>query len=313
MIRFAQPLSKGWNRMKKSLFRPFDIKKWFVVGFTAFLAGLTDCAGHGGGQSKFSDNFDAYEFFHFPETVSDWLAANPFWAVLIMIGIALGLVLIIIFTWLGSRGKFMFLDNVIYDKAEVSKPWYEYTREGNSLFLWRLVFGIFVALFFIIFAIIGFNTAYNIYYEDYGSGISALFIIGGIILFLVTSIVLMYVDCFLDNFVVPIMYKNRISAIKGWSRFFKILFPNLGYFILFGLLKFVLILALGIGIFLAGLLTCCIGFIFLAMPYIGDVVLLPFSYTFRAFGVEFLEQFGDEFKLFFEWEAGSDNGEVIIE
>ena len=42
-IRFIDPLSRGWGRMKKALFQPFDMKKWFLVGFTAFLAGLADC------------------------------------------------------------------------------------------------------------------------------------------------------------------------------------------------------------------------------------------------------------------------------
>jgi len=36
---------------------------------------------------------------------------------------------------LRSRGKFMFLDNVVHDRAEVSQPWQDFRRLGNSLFL----------------------------------------------------------------------------------------------------------------------------------------------------------------------------------
>jgi hypothetical protein len=46
------------------------------------------------------------------------------------------------------------------------------------------------------------------------------------------------------------------------------------------------------------LFTCCIGFLLLIIPYIGSVVLLPVFYTFRAFSIEFLEQYGEEFVLF---------------
>lgn len=311
MILYAKPLSDGWARMTKALFKPFDIKKWFVVGFTAFLAGLTDCAGNGGGGSDSSNNFDAYDFFHFPETAREWLFDNPFWAVLILIGFILFVILIIVLTWLSSRGKFMFLDNVVYDKAEVSKPWYNYSREGNSLFLWRLGFGIIVTILFLFYLIAGFSISYNIYYDNYNAGETALLIAGAILLFLGTVIILMYIDCFLDNFVVQIMYKNRIGAIKGWNKFFKVLFPNIGHFVLYGLLKFVLVVATVIGVIILGLLTCCVGFIFLILPYINDVVLLPVSYTFRAFSVEFLEQFGDEYKLFPEIES-NDIGDVII-
>lgn len=41
-IAFFAPLGGAWNRMKIALFQPFDLHKWFVVGFTAFLAGLAD-------------------------------------------------------------------------------------------------------------------------------------------------------------------------------------------------------------------------------------------------------------------------------
>jgi hypothetical protein len=36
----------------------------------------------------------------------------------------------------------------------------------------------------------------------------------------------------------------------------------------------------------------------IAIPYIGSVILLPVSYTFRAFSIEFLAQFGEKFDVF---------------
>lgn len=53
-----------------------------------------------------------------------------------------------------------------------------------------------------------------------------------------------------------------------------------------------------ISVIVLGLATCCIGFLFLIIPYIGSVIMLPVSVTFRAFSVEFLEQFGGEYKIF---------------
>jgi len=46
----------------------------------------------------------------------------------------------------------------------------------------------------------------------------------------------------------------------------------------------------------AGALTCCALFLVLAIPYVGTVVLLPVYVTARAFGPEFLAQFGPEFE-----------------
>ena len=128
-IKYFEPLSDAWARMVKSLFKPFDIRKWFVVGFTAFLAGLTDCAGSGSNFTDKSDNFHISDLRDLPSEISYWLADNPIWATLILIGIVIVIVLVIVFTWISSRGKFMFLDNVVHDKVEISKPWYEYNSE----------------------------------------------------------------------------------------------------------------------------------------------------------------------------------------
>ena len=48
-IQFLEPLNRAWDRMKTALFRPFDLHKWFVFGFSAFLAGMMD-ASNGGGE-----------------------------------------------------------------------------------------------------------------------------------------------------------------------------------------------------------------------------------------------------------------------
>jgi hypothetical protein len=53
-----------------------------------------------------------------------------------------------------------------------------------------------------------------------------------------------------------------------------------------------------IAVILFGFVTCCIGFLLLIIPYIGSVVLLPVSYTLRAFSLEYFAQFGDEYQLF---------------
>ncbi|MBN1301325.1 MAG: hypothetical protein JW995_08920 [Melioribacteraceae bacterium] len=298
MVRYAEPLSDGWNLMKKALFKPFDIKKWFIVGFTAFLAGLTDCAGGGGGNYKSDYHFDAYDFFHFPETAYDWLLNNMFWTVFIIFGIIVVIGLIVLFTWLSSRGKFAFLNNVVHDKMEVVKPWYEYSSEGNSLFLWRLVYGLVVFMLMLGYFITGFIIAYNIYSDEGFTGSYAMVIVLGLLALLATLVIFAYIESFLDNFIVPIMYRNKIGAVEAWRNFLELFTKNMGAFLLFGLFKLGLVIALIIAIIIAGFFTCCMGFILLIIPYIRDVVLLPFSYTFRAFSLYFLEQFGEQYKIF---------------
>jgi hypothetical protein len=45
-----------------------------------------------------------------------------------------------------------------------------------------------------------------------------------------------------------------------------------------------------------GFATCCIGFLLMVTPYVGQVVLLPLHVAYRALGPEFLAQFGPEFE-----------------
>jgi uncharacterized RDD family membrane protein YckC len=94
------------------------------------------------------------------------------------------------------------------------------------------------------------------------------------------------------------MYKNKISTSQAWFKFLPLLSKYPGHFILYGLFIFVLWILVVIGIVMFGLFTCCIGFLLLIIPYIGSVVLLPVYYTFRAYSLEFLEQFGDDFTFF---------------
>lgn len=311
-ITYSDPLSRGWNRMKKALFQPFDLAKWFTVGFTAFLATLLD-GGNPGGSGNYSNKYknqrlDWDEIANYPYIAWEWLMEHTLWFSLIIVGVVLIFILSIVLTWLSSRGKFMFLDNVIHDKAEVVKPWHEYSQQGNSLFIWRLVYG-FICFILILFSLgISAVVIVNLFTGDATVPTKIFSILGLILQFMILVILMSYISLFLNDFVVPIMYKNRITTSKAWFKFLPILSRHLGYFILYGLFIFVLTIAVVIAVILFGIFTCCIGFLFLIIPYIGSVLLLPVSYTFRAFSVEFLEQFGEEFTIFPKQEI---NGELV--
>jgi len=298
-IRYIEPLSRAFGRMKKALFQPFDIRKWFIVGFTAFLAELTEChRGSSGQANKKTDDFDLGDLIEFPHRAWNWLMDNPFWFGLIVFGILLIVALVILFTWLSSRGKFMFLDNVVHDRALIAQPWRQYGHQANSLFLWRLAFGLICFLIFVGFLIHGYNTAAH-FYESDTSGSSVIFTFFGqglalILFFMVAGFIAML----LNSFIVPIMYKHDQSACGAWSAYLPLLTRHFIHFMLYGILVLFLHILIVIGVVLGGLFTCCLGFILLIIPYIGSVVLLPVSYTLRAFSLEYLGQFDPDLILF---------------
>jgi hypothetical protein len=296
-IDYFEPFSRAWSRMKIALFKPFDLHKWFIIGFNAFLAGLTE-GPRGSNSSSWSGDSSFREFLDFPNKAWEWLVSHPGWFVgIVFIGmfvIIVGIILI----WLSSRGTFMFLDNVVHDRAEIAKPWKQYSMEGNSLFLWRLCFALICIGLFTSYTIFFFITASNLYNGSYYDRVPVVFIVAMVLLFILTAIVIGFISMFLNSFVAPIMYKNNIKTTQAWSRFLSLFKRYPFHFILYGLLVFVLAILSVIAIAVAGLLTCCVGFLLLIIPYIGTVITLPVWYTFRAFSLEFLAQFGPEYELF---------------
>jgi len=295
-ISYFDPLARGWDRMTTALFKPFDIGKWFVVGFTAFLAGLMDWP-DGGNDNDGKWHTDMDEVINFPDAAREWMVDNPGWVTLIVFGLIALFAIIILLTWLSSRGKFMFLENVVHNSAVVAKPWHQYKTQGNSLFVWRIIYGLICLVAFGLVMVQCYHIVVDIYYDGFSVDEHLIRIIGMGLLVLALFVVTAYISLFLNDFVVPIMYKNNMTTTLAWNKFLSILTNHWLSFILYGLLVLVLYICVIAFVVIAGFVTCCIGFLLLIIPYISSVILLPISYTFRSFSVEFLEQFGSEFAI----------------
>ncbi len=296
-IAYFEPFSRAWSRMKIALFKPFDLHKWFIIGFSAFLVRLTE-GPRGSGYSGWREDTSFREFHDFPNKAWEWLMSHPGWFIGIVFIVIFLIILGITLIWLSSRGTFMFLDNVVHDKAEIAKPWKRYRMEGNSLFLWRLVFILICTILFTSYIIFFFTTASHLYEGSYIERVPVFLIVVMSFLFILSAIAIGFISMFLNNFVAPIMYKKNIKTTQAWSLFLSLFKRYPFHFILYGFILFLLAILSVIAVAVAGLLTCCVGFLLLIIPYIGTVITLPIWYTFRAFSLEFLAQFGPEYELF---------------
>ncbi len=299
-IMYFEPLGRAFDRMKTALFKPFDLRKWLIVGFGAFLAGLLD--GHGGGSSsrvgERGNDMTFREFLRFPHTAWDWLMNHPGWFVGIIFLVLVFFTIMVVLTWLSSRGTFMFLDSVVYDRAEIGKPWREYAAQGNSLFLWRLIYGLIVFLGIILIFIGFFSGASYLYNVAHPDHVPVLFIVLVVLALLVFIIITSYISLFLIGFVAPLQFMHKITTTRAWGRFLPLLGKHPFHFLLFGLFYFILNFAVILAIIFAGLMTCCVGLLILIIPYVGTVVSLPIWYTLRGFTLEYLAQFGPEYDLY---------------
>ena len=296
-ISFVDPLSRSVERMRRTLFQPFDLGKWLVLGFSAWLAGLASGAGGGTGVSNLDRRHgwdDPGEIVHELGHAWERFMENILLLPLGLLLISLALVLVLLLLWISSRAKFIFLDNVVHDRAHIVEPWKRFQRLGNSLFLWR--FGFVVACFVVLMAValLVFAPAASLSFNDAVRGLSFAGMFFGILLVSVIAVVIAYILLLLENFVIPIMYRFDLKATEAWRAVLPWLRAQPGWFFLYGL--FVLLVAIPL-FFVIALLVCCTCCI-VALPYVGTVILLPLWVAYRALGPEFLAQFDPRFDIF---------------
>lgn len=305
-IRYWQSLERAFDRMRHVLFEPFDLVKWMVLGFSAWLATLG--SGNGGGGNLGGAPSDVGDAFG---KAASSLFDNLFLVGLVGLAGIMVLALIALLLWLSSRGKFIFLDNVIHDRAEISNPWSRFRRLGDSLFLWRAAF---VCIVIAVLAAGALIPAIPAAVVSGGSlqdlsifAMTSWGVFFGLVVFGVV-VVSLFVSLFLDAFVVPIMYRFDLSATEAWKNLTPWLKAHPGYFVLYGF--FVLLLTLGYAVVsvLACLLTCCIA----ALPYLGTVILLPVWVTYRYLSLEWLAQFDPGFDVFSPLETGEDEEAIVV-
>ena len=294
-ISVIDPIGPAFEKVKTILFRPFDLGKWFVIGFCAWLAFLgSGGGGNGGGGGRGGRPPDIGQAKEFVLENLGWIIPVALTVVVLII------VLWLVFTWLSSRGRFMFLHCVAENKAEVKVPWTKFRQHANSLFLFRIVLGLigFAAIglpLLLAGGLIAIMVAGNI------PGVAAVLCIVMIVLMIVAiSIILGLISKFTMDFVVPIMSLRTTSCTAGWREFLTILSVNKVRFVLYILFQIVIAIAIGaifsIG-FCIGCCLCCVSLLLL-IPYIGTVILLPVLVFKRAYSLLYLGQFGPEFDVF---------------
>ena len=298
-ISVVEPVSPALERVKRALFQPFDLGKWIAIGFCAWLAFLGEGGGFhfnvpGGGGGHGGGRDVRHGFKHAKEFVLNnlgWIV--PLVAALVVICIGLWL----LFLWLNSRGKFMFLHCVALDKAEVSYPWHQFAHQGNSLCLFRLglaLIGGVLTLPLMALIIVTIVRMVPRGEPDVGDILGAV----GLGLVLIgLAIVFTIIHKFTTDFAVPIMFLRRNRCLQAWRELWVLISYHAGIFVLY--LLFSIVLAMGIGLIVAAvmIMTCCCCCLML-LPYVGTVILLPVLMFKRCYSLYFLAQFGPEYNVF---------------
>jgi hypothetical protein len=293
MISIIDPIQPALAHARRLLFEPFSARKWFVLGFSAFLAHLG-----GGGSFNFNGNpFDHSYRGTGPDfsPVREWISLHlPLVIALAVVLFILALGLAVLFQWLGSRGTFMFLDGVARDRAEIVEPWNRFENLGNRLFRFRLLLLLTSLALLIVCGGLGVLIALpDIHARAFGtSALTAILAAGGTLV--LGLMVIAAIGLLLRDFVVPIMYHRNVGTSEAWALFRREFLPgNWWRFVGFYLMT-VLLWIPAIILILAGCcLTCCVAI----LPYLSSVAFLPIFVFFRCYSLGFLEQFGEDWRI----------------
>jgi hypothetical protein len=283
-IEIFRPFGEAFELTNKILFQPFDLKKWFVIGFAAFLSG--HLAGVGFNLPSPFGNFKSHRTT--PEVILPDVEQWKPWLVAVVVLLALlFFALVIALTWLKARGNFIFTDCVVRNQAAIVEPWREYRKEGNSYFLFLL------AVMFVILLLAGLilASAFGLGWLKQGAGHPGSIASIGLIVFLfvvwVSIVIFVSIAAY---FMVPVMYRRRCRAVEAFRDVTFLMFHHVGSFFLFCLFGIVLILAVLMIGAIVTCATCCLA----AFPYIGTVILLPVFVCLHVFALVFLRQFGPD-------------------
>jgi hypothetical protein len=293
------------DRVKRMLFKPFDLGKWFTIGFCAWLAGLGESGGgsgfnwNSGGSHRVNGHSGGEQFRHFYFQARDYVMANIGWLLpLVVVVVVLGLVLWLVFLWLNCRGKFMFLHCVALDKAEVEAPWRKYAGAANSLFRFRLVLGLAGLVVMLPLLVMTIVVIVQMVLRGEPNAAGVLMAVGLGLGFIGLALGLALIQKFLVDFVVPIMFLRGGSCVSAWGEFLGLLRANFWRFALYLLFVLVLNMAIGVIVLLAILVTCCIAGCLMILPFVGTVVLLPVLVFKRAYPLYYLAQYGAQYDVF---------------
>lgn len=285
-IEIFRPFGEGFELMKRILFQPFDLKKWLVVGFAAWLANL----GRGGGFNfPYNQREDQQKL---SETIGQ--IPQPALIIGICILVCLVLLLIVLFAWLRARGRFIFVDCIVQNRAAIVEPWKEFRAQGNSYFLFSLVAGLvflaFAALLSAPLIILAIRGRYHLALHRDGLNVYIIAIIAAWVFLLV---LVLFAWAVLASFMAPVMYRRRCRACEAFRSVLSLIAMHPGEILLYCLFLIVLDIAIVIVSCAAMCLTCCIA----ALPYIGTVILLPIFALLRSFSLCFLRQFGPDYDV----------------
>lgn len=231
-MNVGEAISPAISHTARVLFKPFALRKWLGLGFVSLVAAM----GEGGFHVNTNFGDERYE-----RVIGEWIVHHvalvlAFVALLFLVGIAL--------SWIGSVMRFVYLSQITRDPYAIREPFRRLIRIGTSFFLWKLAFGLIVALAFV--ALIALPIA-GLYLSHLTRDVGAIVavVIWCVLLGLPLLVIATVVDLFARDFAATAMFVRNVGVIEGWRVVMPILRENAGQCALYVLLVIAIALVVG--------------------------------------------------------------------
>ena len=265
-ISAVDSISPAWIHMKHQLFKPFRWGQWLRLAVIGLLAGELSSTGscHFSGANWNKNRHPSEEFVSLPAGFPNLDPAKlGKYVGLILVAVFAIFVLYMVLIYVSSVFRFILFDSVLRKNCSIRLGWDRWHASGRRFFLWRMVFltagslamGVFIGIPLLLAAAAG-------WLKDPKEHVAPLVLVGFVLVVMVACVILVMivVEVFSRDFLVPIMALEDVDFADGWSRFFSIMRGDKGSYVGYLLLK--IVMAIG-ALFVVGIATFLAVFAFL--------------------------------------------------
>ncbi len=290
---------EAFAHTRRQLF-PFRFERWLALGFLAFLE---QCGrawrGGGGGGSHGTGGHGRLPFapdgvLAWLQRAGDWLAVHVVAVTLVaLVALLLIACVMAVVLWLNARGVFMYLDDVASGRADVARPWRQHAAAASSYFGWSLgisLAGLFIVLFAAGIVVFGAVSVLTGRVNGTGGWLAAAALAPVLGLLLLALFLLALAGLALRDFVAPLQLATGLPCGASARVLEGLVLAHPGAFVLYLLLKLLVVVVSGLVIAIGGCLTCCIGF----LPVVMQTAFQPLFYFERSLSVFLLRQMGHD-------------------
>jgi hypothetical protein len=291
----------AYDHTRRQLF-PIRLERWLVLGLLAFLdqcgrtfrgGGGSPGSGHGHGLgAPVGWPPDAGQLGEWAQRASEWLAAH---AALLALGVVFGLlvfgVVAAIVLWVNARGVFMYADAVATGRVELTRPWRQHAAAASSYFGWSLGLTLAILLTILFAGGLVVSTAFAfVTGRLHGTGgwpiVAAM--VPVLVLLALALPLLALAGVALRDFVAPLQLATGLPCGAAARLLETLVVAHPGAFVLYLLLKLLVVIGTGLVVVVFGCLTCCIGF----LPIVMQTVFQPLFHFERSLSLVLLRQMG---------------------